>query len=122
VLIVIAQKLVKNAMMDGNFLMMELALILSVLFLMKIQMNVLFVNLDIIMFGTDLLKIAILQFFQLLMVDSNMTLILFQTLTYENAKKEKNTLIETILEYVILVIMDLLDRLIVPNVRLTIGV
>lgn len=122
VFIVMTLRYVKNVMLDGSFLRMELASTLSVLFEMKIPMNVLFANLDIIMFGTDRTKTAIPQSSQLIMAESNMTLILFQIPTFENAKKEKNTLIERILESAILVLKDQLVKLTVLNARLLIGV
>lgn len=120
--IVIALTLVKSVMKDGNFLKMEPVSILSVLFEMKTQMNALFVNQDIIMYGTDLLRTATLQSSQPLMEDLNTTSIHFQIPTFENVRKERNTSIETILESVILVIMDLLDNLTVLNARLLTGV
>lgn len=118
----IALTLVKSVMKDGNFLKMEPVSILSVLFEMKTQMNALFVNQDIIMYGTDLLRTATLQSSQPLMEDLNTTSIHFQIPTFENVRKERNTSIETILESVILVIMDLLDNLTVLNARLLTGV
>lgn len=120
--IVIALRLVKSVTKDGNFLKMEPVSILSVLFEMKTQMNALFVNQDIIMYGTDLLRTATLQSSQPLMEDLNTTSIHFQIPTFENVRKERNTSIETILESVILVIMDLLDNLTVLNARLLTGV